>query len=67
MLQLFLITLAFILIGFFLFSVRILFIKNGEFKGTCANNNPMLVKSGATCGVCGRVAGDPCADGEETN
>ncbi len=65
MLQLFIVSLFFILIGFFLFSVRILFIKNGEFKGTCANNNPMLVKEGATCGVCGRVAGDPCGENEK--
>ncbi|TDB64165.1 hypothetical protein [Arundinibacter roseus] len=48
--------------GFFLFSVRLLFVKNGEFKGTCANNNPYLQNSGATCGVCGRTAGEACAE-----
>jgi hypothetical protein len=60
MIQLLLITLGFIFIAFFFFSVRILFLKNGQFKGTCANNNPMLVEEGAVCGVCGKKAGDMC-------
>ncbi|MFC3812877.1 hypothetical protein [Lacihabitans lacunae] len=62
MLPLFLVTLGLILFGVFMFSVRLIFIKNGEFKGTCASNNPMLQKEGAVCGVCGRVPGEPCAD-----
>ncbi len=55
---------AVVLLAFFLFSLRILFVKGGEFRGTCANNNPFLQKQGATCGVCGRTAGEPC--GKET-
>ncbi len=54
------ITLIAILIAFLLFSVRLLFVKNGEFRGTCANNNPLLQKEGAVCGVCGRKAGEVC-------
>ncbi len=48
---------------FFIFmSVRLLFIKNGEFKGTCASQNPYLNKDGEACGFCGRTvkAGDSC-------
>lgn len=58
--KLMLVTLAAVLFAFFLFSVRLIFVKNGTFKGTCANNNPMLQKEGAVCGVCGRTADEPC-------
>ncbi|GAA4463560.1 hypothetical protein GCM10023189_41730 [Nibrella saemangeumensis] len=47
------------LVAFFLFSVRLLFVKGGEFRGTCAGNNPMLNKEVA-CGVCGRKPGEEC-------
>jgi len=45
------------LIGiFFIFmSVRLIFIKGGEFKGTCASQNPYLNKSGEPCGFCGKM------------
>jgi len=45
-------------------SVRILFLKNGEFKGTCASQNPYLSKEGAACGFCGRTVkpGEHCAN-----
>ncbi|MFN4147836.1 MAG: hypothetical protein ACK4GN_18590 [Runella sp.] len=52
----------FVLLGITLLSVRLLFVKGGEFKGTCANNNPFLQKEGAICGVCGRKAGEPCQE-----
>ncbi len=44
-------------------SVRLILIKKGEFKGTCASQSPFLNKEGATCGYCGKVveAGDACA------
>lgn len=58
--KLLLVTLLFLLIAVLMFSVRIIFVKNGEFKGTCASNNPMLQKEGAVCGVCGRKAGEAC-------
>ena len=50
---------------FFVFlSVRILVKKNGEFKGTCASQNPYLSKEGRTCGYCGRTVtpGEPCGN-----
>lgn len=48
---------------FFLFmSIRILLVKNGEFRGTCASQSPWLNKEGVTCGYCGRdlSAGEAC-------
>jgi hypothetical protein len=52
---------------FVLMSVRLLFIKNGEFRGTCATQIPHLAKEGITCGYCGKVvgAGDACGDPEK--
>lgn len=50
-----LITLGFIALFFVLMSVRLIFLKNGEFKGTCASQSPFLNKEGATCGFCGKT------------
>lgn len=51
---------------FLLMSVRLLFLKNGEFRGTCASQSPWLNKEGVTCGYCGKqldsndvACGDP--------
>ena len=49
-----------VVIAFAMFSVRILFKKNAEFRGTCASNNPYLQKEGVVCGVCGRKSDEPC-------
>ncbi|MEL6536304.1 MAG: hypothetical protein AAFQ98_12885 [Bacteroidota bacterium] len=48
-------------------SVRLIFIKNGEFKGTCASQSPFLNQEGVTCDMCGKTinAGDSCADNQE--
>jgi hypothetical protein len=49
-------------------SVRLLFLKNGEFKGTCASQNPYLNKDGQACGFCGRQPGEACKnDDNEVN
>ena len=47
------------LVGLFFvgMSVRLIFLKKGEFKGTCASQNPFLQKEGATCGYCGKEVG----------
>lgn len=42
---------------FVLMSVRLLFLKNGEFKGTCASQSPFLKNAGGTCGYCGKKVG----------
>ena len=55
---------GFIALFFILMSVRLIFVKNGEFKGTCASQNPYLNKDGETCGYCGKTlkAGDECGN-----
>jgi hypothetical protein len=54
------------LIGIFFIgmSVRLIFLKNGEFKGTCASQNPYLNKDGAACGYCGKTmtTGESCGN-----
>lgn len=63
----FLLTLAVFGLFFILMSVRLIFIKGGEFRGTCASQSPFLNKDGATCGYCGKTltAGDQaCGDPE---
>jgi hypothetical protein len=40
---------------FILLSVRLLFLKKGEFRGTCASQSPWLNKEGVTCGYCGKT------------
>ena len=39
---------------FALMATRILLKKDGEFKGTCASQNPFLNEEGATCSYCGK-------------
>ncbi len=34
--------------------------KGGEFAGTCASNNPMVQKEGASCGLCGARPEEKC-------
>jgi hypothetical protein len=54
---------------FILMSVRLLFLKNGEFRGTCATQSPFLAKEGITCGYCGKTIGEgdtACGDPEKT-
>jgi hypothetical protein len=55
---------AILLLGaaFTLFAVRIIFVKDGEFKGTCATNNPMLKNEIGECTMCGKKASEPCGD-----
>jgi hypothetical protein len=51
-----LIVIGFVGLFFTLLSVRILLKKDGQFKGTCASQNPYLAKEpGAPCGYCGRT------------
>jgi hypothetical protein len=64
----FLLTLAVFALFFILMSVRLIFIKGGEFRGTCAPQSPYLAKQGITCGYCGKTlgAGDSaCGDPEK--
>ena len=47
-------TLAIVGLFFLLMSVRLIFIKDGEFKGTCASQSPFLNKEGEPCSFCGK-------------
>lgn len=51
-----------VIISVLLLGVRLIFVKNGEFKGSCANNNPFLQKDGIVCGVCGKKLGEACSN-----
>ncbi|GAB2786875.1 hypothetical protein GCM10027275_34280 [Rhabdobacter roseus] len=61
-----LVSIALVGLAFIFMGIRVLLVKNGEFKGTCANNNPFLQKEGVTCGVCGKTAGEPCDEQKDT-
>lgn len=54
---------GFLAIFFLCMSVRLIFLKNGEFKGTCASQNPYLNKDGAACGYCGKAVTSDSACG----
>tara|TARA_R110002049_G_scaffold297954_1_gene487419 strand:+ start:2326 stop:2592 length:267 start_codon:yes stop_codon:yes gene_type:complete len=59
-----LLTLGLIGIFFIFMSVRLILLKNGEFKGTCASQSPFLNKDGAACGFCGKEIkpGESCGN-----
>lgn len=48
-------------------SVRLIFLKDGEFKGTCASQNPYLNKEGGSCGYCGKPVGTCESDDQPQN
>ncbi len=51
----FLLGIGFVALFFILMSVRLIFLKDGQFKGTCASQSPYLNKEGAQCGYCGKT------------
>ena len=59
-------TLGLVGIFFILMSVRLIFIKGGEFKGTCASQSPFLNKEGEPCSFCGKDPSD-CDNKNTTN
>lgn len=40
--------------------IRILLLKNGEFKGTCASQSPFLKNQLGECTVCGKQPEEEC-------
>jgi hypothetical protein len=58
-----------VLIGLFFvgMSVRLILLKNGEFKGTCASQSPFLNKEGIRCGLCGKDMKDAESCGNPDN
>lgn len=41
-------------------ALRIIAVKDGEFRGTCGTNNPMLSDKLGPCTVCGKKPGEAC-------
>jgi hypothetical protein len=58
------ITIGMLALAFAGIAIKIWAKKDGEFSGTCASQNPMLNKSGESCGFCGKSADefDTCAE-----
>lgn len=65
----FLFSIGILALFFILMSVRLIFIKNGEFRGTCASQSPWLSKDGITCNYCGKnfKDGEACGEVSESN
>ena len=40
--------------------IRMFFVKDGTFRGSCATNNPMIKNEFGECTVCGRKPGEEC-------
>ena len=57
---------SFIVLSLVIFgmAIRIVFQKNGEFRGGCASNNPMLRNELGECTLCGKTPED-CDNPEE--
>lgn len=58
--DLFLIAVALLALGFAGIAIKIWAKKDGEFAGTCASNNPLLQEEGAACGLCGARPEEKC-------
>ncbi len=43
-----------VLIFFAFLSIRLLLVKDGQFRGTCASQSPFLNPEGETCSYCGK-------------
>ena len=62
----FLFSLGVFALFFALMAVRLIFVKNGEFRGTCATQSPFLAKEGVVCGYCGKTVGEGDSCQEDT-
>lgn len=56
--------LAVFLVAILGMAVRVIFIKGAEARGGCAGKNPMLLKEGVACGLCGAKPGEECKEDE---
>ena len=53
-----LVAIGFIALVFGGMAIRILLVKDGQFKGTCASQSPFLKSELGECSVCGKTVGD---------
>jgi len=52
-------------IAFAMIATRILLVKDGEFRGSCSSNNPMLKNEIGECTVCGKKPGEECKNDQK--
>lgn len=62
--EVFIISVFLLMLGFAGIAIKILLKKNGKFAGTCASNNPLLQEEGASCGLCGAKPDEQCKNSE---
>lgn len=55
-----LISIGLLALGFAGIAIKIWAKKGGEFAGTCASNNPVVREEGGTCGMCGARPEEQC-------
>jgi len=60
-----LVVFAVIAVAFAGLAIRVIFIREGEFRGTCATSNPMLKDELGDCMVCGHEPDDECDEAEQ--
>ena len=63
--DLFIIAIVLLALGFAGIAVKIWAKKGGEFAGTCASNNPLVQEEGGTCGLCGARPEEKCKSDTE--
>lgn len=63
--QVFLVALVLIGLGFTGIAIKIWAKKDGEFSGTCASNSPFLNEDGQPCSFCGATPEQKCKNPEK--
>lgn len=63
--EVFLIALVLIGLGFAGIAIKIWAKKDGEFSGTCASNSPFLNEDGEPCSFCGASPEEKCKSSEK--
>jgi len=58
--DLILIAIVLLALGFAGIAIKIWAKKDGEFAGTCASNNPLVQEEGGSCGMCGARPEEKC-------
>ena len=58
--KLILLSIGLLALAFAGIAIKIWSKKDGKFAGTCASNNPLVQKEGASCGLCGARPEEQC-------
>lgn len=65
--QVFLVALVLIGLGFAGIAIKIWTKKDGEFSGTCASNSPFLNQEGEPCSFCGATPDQKCKNEDKAS